>query len=105
MLTPHYVKRYSDCPICACDALDAGDIDDRLKQEHWPQGAFDPDFEGMQKELDEQFGVTVTQEKIKEHWELHISLRMDGYREWAQEKTKDSAFGDPFEMRNPYDER
>lgn len=96
MASTHYRKRYDDCQICACDDFGAGFIDKRLKEAHWPEGSRLPDFEAMGEELDDRFGIDVSDNKIKEHWDLHVSLRLDGYRKWAREMTKHSPAKDPY---------
>lgn len=96
MATAHYRDQYSDCPLCSCDAFEAGFIDDRLKEAHWPKRAKDPDFASMERELDERFGLSVTEDEIQEHWELHVKLSLDGYQEWARDKTEHSPAKDPY---------
>lgn len=101
MATAHYRSQYSDCPICACDWFDAGFIDKRLKTEYWPEGAWKPDFHAMKQELEDRFGIVISEADIKEHWELHVAHRQDGYQKWTREETKHSLAGDPYEKGWP----
>lgn len=104
MATAHYRSQYSDCPICACDGFDAGFIDKRLKADYWPEGAWKPNIQPMKQELQDRFGLTVSEADVEEHWELHVAHRLDGYREWAREEMKHSPFEDPHEKGWPNDE-
>lgn len=96
MASAHYRKKYDDCPICSCNEFEAGFIDKRLKEAHWPEGVRHPDFEAMGQELSDRFGIEVAADKIKEHWDLHVSLRLAGYRAWARKVTKHSPAKDPY---------
>lgn len=98
MATAHYRSQYSDCPLCACDEFDAGFIDERLKADYWPNGWFDPNFDEMKDELKDRFALSVSEAQIKEHWESHVALRDDEYREWARKKTRNSPGEDPYGM-------
>lgn len=104
MASKKYRDKYSDCPLCACEAFPAGYIVERLKTDYWPNPWFQPDFEGMQRDLEDQFGLEVSEAQIAEHWDTHVSITLEGYREWAREKTKHSPAGDPYEMGSMNDE-
>lgn len=101
MATAYYRSQYRDCPICACDEFEVGFIHARLETDYWPHRWFDPNFDEMQQELKDRFGLSVSEAQIKEHWDSHVGIKDGSYRQWAREKTKDSVAPDPYEMGWP----
>ena len=101
MVSLYYKSRYSDCPICACDKFEAGFVIYRINSDYRPSKWFGPDFDGIQQELEERFGLSVSKAQIEEHWDLHVGIKNGSYREWAREKTEDSVAADPYEMGWP----
>lgn len=96
-LKPHYNGRHDGCPLCETNEFDAGFIDQRLKDNHWPPDQrHEPDYLSMKGELEHRFGIEVSTDEIEEHWKLHVSLTLGGYREWARKKTKHSPMKDPY---------
>ncbi|AUX09926.1 hypothetical protein AArcSl_2303 [Halalkaliarchaeum desulfuricum] len=84
----HYRKNNQDCPICSCDEFVPGFIDLRLKKDYWPEGRRNPDFDAMRCELKDNFGIDVGSDDVEEHWNHHISIRMDEYRERARKNAE-----------------
>lgn len=101
MASLYYKSRYSDCPICACDEFEAGFVIARIESDYCPNGWYNPNFTGIQQELEDRFGLSVAKAQIKEHWDLHVGIKDGSYRQWAREKTENSVAADPYEMGWP----
>lgn len=88
MATKHYHRKFDSCVICGCDGFEAGYVDARLKDCYWPHGAPKPDFEGLRDELMQRYNIEVTEQEIEEHWDRHVRVRLDEYRERAMENAE-----------------
>jgi len=64
----------SDCPLCRCEAFDAGHVPDRLLDDYWPEDGH-PDYLGLKRELESEFGLSVTASGLKQHDRDHVTYR------------------------------
>ena len=66
----------SDCPLCRCEAFDAGHVPDRLLDDYWPEDGH-PDYLGLKRELESEFGLSVTLSGLKQHDRDHVTYQFD----------------------------
>ena len=60
-----------DCPICAHEDIEPGDVGNRLLDEHWPDDSH-PDYVGLRRALEREYDIEIAVSAVKEHDLEHI---------------------------------
>jgi hypothetical protein len=64
-------SRTPDCPLCASEAIDPGDVEHRLLEEFWPEGEH-PDHLGLKRALESEHDLSLSVTQVRRHLDEHV---------------------------------